>query len=188
MVTTHGGATGTIEAVQPGVTGREAGLARGLVIGHDAEYAQFVCDSLAGRVDVRMTTSTEMALGLLVSREYEVVVLEHTAAGALPLRALLRHIRSHQRDAGVLVMSQDGLMAREIVECFEADADDYVVAPFHPAELAARIARMVRRVERARMTAPARAARTPRPRTAVADALGGDESIVHPQHGAERAA
>lgn len=37
------------------------------------------------------------------------------------------------------------LMTQRVVDYFEADVDDYFSKPFHPSELAARVARMVRR-------------------------------------------
>src|SRR5690606_23302592 len=103
----------------------------------------------SGSFELRMTTEPETALRLLARQRYDAVVVEAGGAAApYPLPDLLRHVRSVQPEAGIVVTSQHPLLAHEVVECFEADADECIVAPFHPNEFLARITRMVRRSQR----------------------------------------
>ena len=124
---------------------RLPGTARGLIVGQDPEFTQFVADLLGGSVDIRATTSPQVALGLLNSREWELIVIEHTEGAPLPLSTLIRHVRAEHPRAAVVVTSQAPLLNQQVVECFRADADDYVAAPFHPSEFDARVGRLLRR-------------------------------------------
>lgn len=129
---------------------------RALVLGFDAEFAAVVCDVLSHAFELRMTTRLEVALGLLASRQYDAVIVESNAPGAIPLRALIEQIRTWQPDAGIVITSQRPLLSCQIVECFTADADDYILAPFHPGEFLARIVRrtVVRQGVAARRSQP----------------------------------
>lgn len=133
-------------------------FARGkaLVLGLDAEYASVVCEVLSTEFETRMTNGLEIGLGLIASRRYEVVVIDASVAKHVTLPALVAHIRSGQPDASLVVTSQVPFLSRDIVECLNADADDYLPAPFHPSELLARVMRGVRRARRTHVAHPVR--------------------------------
>lgn len=115
-----------------------------LVIDHEADYGLVTADVLSDQFAVRMTSSAQMAFGLLASRRHALVVIEYTFPNALEL---VRHIRTGWPAIGVVMLSREPLLARYVAACFTADVDDYLQSPFHPSELAARVARMLRRAD-----------------------------------------
>jgi DNA-binding response OmpR family regulator len=76
--------------------------------------------------------------------------------------AVTREIR-RLSDAPILMISGNGDEI-DVVQSLNAGADAYVVKPFRPRELRARIEALVRRAERVRAAAPAPAAAVPAPR------------------------
>jgi len=120
-----------------------AGIAeQALVVDHDADYGMVVADVLSRSCGVRLTSSDRTAFRLLSTGPHALVVVEYTFPDALDL---VRRIRTGWPATSVVMLSRTPLLAREIVECFEADIDDYLPSPFHPSELAARVSRVRRR-------------------------------------------
>src|SRR2546427_6223803 len=97
----------------------------------------------------------EEALHLVDKTPPDIVVLDVRLRGISGLQ-VLRRIRLHG-DTPTILMSLKGTEA-DVVKGLRAGADDYVVKPFNPAELTARIRAVLRRRSGPRQTRVLRAA------------------------------
>jgi len=98
------------------------------------EQAGYAVDRAADGVDARFLGDTE---------PYDAVILDLGLPG-MPGLQVLRHWRQHPRDMPVLILTGRDTWS-EKVEGLKAGADDYLTKPFHPEELLARIAALIRR-------------------------------------------
>ncbi len=120
---------------------------RVLVIDPDREYGELISATLVReQYDVRVSTSIASALGQLRERSSQAVILDHAVEGRPSALDFANALRRVEPDMGLIFTSPSRLPVAEIVRCFEAGADEYVEKPFHPAELAARLGAVTRRI------------------------------------------
>ncbi len=126
--------------------------ARILALDDDPEMPRYVRNALAGAGHALVATGDpEEALRLLDEEPFDLVLLALTPPGSGGIE-LLRDVLD-AGEAPVIVLSahgRDELIAR----AFDAGAEDYVVKPFSPAELAARVGAALRRREAPEPPAP----------------------------------
>lgn len=83
--------------------------------------------------------------GLYLATEYPIdLALIDLGLPELDGLSLIRNLRKSGRDIPVLILTARGTW-QDKVEGFEAGADDYLVKPFHPEELVARVRALLRR-------------------------------------------
>ncbi len=124
---------------------------RVLAVDDDATALRFVRDGLTeGGYQVIATTNPEEALELMEREQPHLALLDLVLPGTDGLE-LMQQIR-RIADVPVLFLSGYG-QDQVIAQAFEMGADDYIVKPFSPTELAARVgAALRRRTGPARMT------------------------------------
>jgi two-component system KDP operon response regulator KdpE len=117
-----------------------------LVVDDQPEIAKLVSLSL-GNEGFRVVSATdgESALDRISELNPEVLLLDVAMPGMSGLD-LLREVRE-QRDIPVILLTARNATAH-VSEGLDLGADDYVVKPFHPGELAARIRAVLRRARR----------------------------------------
>jgi two-component system alkaline phosphatase synthesis response regulator PhoP len=117
-----------------------------LVVEDEANLALGLRDALehAG-FQVELAHDGPSALALARTGDYDLLVLDLMLPGLSGLD-LLRQLREEGRDERVLILTARG-DAEDRVRGLEAGADDYMVKPFSPAELVARITAQFRRRE-----------------------------------------
>ena len=124
---------------------------RVLAVDDDAQALRFVRDALTeAGYDVTATADPEEVLGLMGLEQPHLVLLDLVLPGTDGVELMQDLLRI--ADVPVLFLSaygQDQVIAR----AFEMGADDYIVKPFSPTELAARVQAALRRC-----TGPARMA------------------------------
>ena len=124
---------------------------RVLAVDDDAQALRFVRDVLTeGGYDVTATADPEEVLGLMEREQSHLVLLDLVLPGTDGIELMQDILRI--ADVPVIFLSgygQDQVIAR----AFEMGADDYIVKPFSPTELAARVQAALRR-----RTGPARMA------------------------------
>jgi DNA-binding response OmpR family regulator len=110
-----------------------------LLIEDSAEDQALVRKALEGVAVVSCVETRERALELLYRRDFDMVILDLYLPDADGFE-LLETIRSNPkwRNLPLLILSVRSEVA-EKVRGFSKGADDYVVKPFHPLELAARV-------------------------------------------------
>jgi len=119
-----------------------------LLVEDDAEIRRALIHALTERGHVVTSVPTGMAaLPHVIEHQPDLVVLD-LGLPDLPGEDLLRMIRSISQVPVVVVTARDEEAV--IVRLFELGADDYVVKPFGPAQLDARIGAVLRRTVGAR--------------------------------------
>jgi DNA-binding response OmpR family regulator len=110
--------------------------------------------------DVRRATDGEAALAMCADRLPDLVVLDIMLPrrSGLEVCAALRALY-HPSPGVVMVTARDSEL--DVILGFEVGADDYVLKPFRPRELLARVRAVIRRLGRAAPAAPATAAPAP---------------------------
>ena len=141
------------EAIRPHGSSVQIGqqMVRVLVIEDNAQVLRFMRHALTeGGYQVTATSDPEEALRLMEQDQPHLVLLELSLPGTDGVELMRDILRI--ADVPVIFLSgygQDQVMAR----AFEMGADDYIVKPFSPTELAARVqAALRRRTGPARMT------------------------------------
>jgi two-component system cell cycle response regulator CtrA len=92
---------------------------------------------------VYVTALGEDALELARAYRFDAVLLDLTLPD-LPGQSVLKVLRSGRADMPVIILSGESSLAVKL-EGFQEGADDYVVKPFHPDELLARVHAVIRR-------------------------------------------
>ena len=115
-----------------------------MVVDDDPDIRQVVRKVLSGiGFGVTDAASAEAALDALRQAEPDVVVLDWNLPGMSGID-MCRRLRGDKSAVPlVFLTAQSG--TEDLVQAFEAGADDYVTKPFRAAELEARVLRLVRR-------------------------------------------
>ncbi len=122
---------------------------RALVVEDDPDIVELLIHYLSGDGwTVEAATDGRLALERIRSRPYDMLVLDLQLPGMDGL-ALCAEIRRDERvgDVPVVMLTARGDEADRIVG-LEMGADDYVVKPFSPKELVARVRALFRRLDR----------------------------------------
>lgn len=125
--------------------GSDAGRRTVLVIDDDQDVRGFIASRLAASVfDVVVAESGEQGLQLM-SPEVDLVLVDVGLPG-IDGYAVVREIRK-QHDTPIMMLTANGDESDRVLG-LEIGADDYVVKPFLPRELIARISALIRRADR----------------------------------------
>src|SRR5947209_869998 len=89
----------------------------------------------------------ENAIRFLKTNEVDLVVLDWQLPGMTGLE-LLRWIRGNRGRQPAVLFLTSSVLEVDIVRALEAGADEYVVKPFRPVELVARVGALLRRTRR----------------------------------------
>src|SRR5579875_2685467 len=124
---------------------------RVLVVEDERKVASFVARALrANAYAVDVAESGEKALELAFDYSYDVILLGVRLPGMSGIE-VCRALRQRGVETPILMLTARGLVEQR-VEGLDAGADDYLVKPFAPAELSARVRAITRR--RARRAEP----------------------------------
>lgn len=125
----------------PGSFDSDAGL---LIVEDDERMARLLTAILTqvGH-EISIAGTAAAALDLLGEREFRLITLD-VGLPDLSGAELVVHIRERSAAPIIMVSGQDD--TRTVVDALGAGADDYVVKPFKPAELLARVRAVLRRV------------------------------------------
>jgi DNA-binding response OmpR family regulator len=96
--------------------------------------------------DTRVAVTGEAALGLADSDRPHVIVLDLMLPDIDGLEVMRRVRRTDQRRTAIILLTARGEESDRIIG-LRLGADDYVVKPFSPAELVARVDALLRRIE-----------------------------------------
>jgi two-component system OmpR family response regulator len=115
-----------------------------LIIEDEKDLAQSMCDYLAhAQYTCDQAHDFRTAIRAMEDRTYDCVILDLNLPGGSGL-SVLHALKEDRRRDGVLIISAKGLLEDRVLG-LNAGADDYLVKPFHLAELAARVSAIVRR-------------------------------------------
>ncbi|MFN7173354.1 MAG: response regulator transcription factor [Thermaurantiacus tibetensis] len=115
-----------------------------LLIEDDRLLADVLARMLEGAgFTVYVTALGEDALELARAYRFDAVLLDLTLPD-LPGQTVLKGLRAGRIDMPVIILSGESSLAVKL-EGFQEGADDYVVKPFHPDELLARVNAAIRR-------------------------------------------
>lgn len=116
-----------------------------LVVEDDPDMAELICDLLeAEGWEPAHAASAEAAAEVLGRERVHVVLVDHNLPGTSG-RALAQRLRAGSPDLGIIMVTAAGSAAERVLG-LETAADDYVVKPFEPIELTARIKALLRRM------------------------------------------
>ncbi|EKF57890.1 two component response regulator [Agrobacterium albertimagni AOL15] len=114
-----------------------------LIVEDDPDMAELICDLVEAEGWIPVTApSAEAAQERLQQETVQLVLVDHNLPG-LSGRAFAQRLRA-QTDVGIVMVTAAGSAADRVLG-LETAADDYVVKPFEPNELAARIKAVLRR-------------------------------------------
>ncbi|TPP09954.1 response regulator transcription factor [Rhizobium glycinendophyticum] len=114
-----------------------------LIVEDDPDMAELICDLVEAEGWIPITApSAEAAQERLQHETVQLVLVDHNLPG-LSGRAFAQRLRA-QTDVGIVMVTAAG-SATDRVLGLETAADDYVVKPFEPIELTARIKAVLRR-------------------------------------------
>ena len=116
-----------------------------LLVDDDARVRTLCVAALEGEYELLTAEDGQQALRAVYDRKPDVVVMDVTMPRMSGLEAL-RRIRD-VADTPVIMLTAHGT-AEDVARGLDAGADDYVVKPFRPIELSARIRAALRRRER----------------------------------------
>jgi DNA-binding response OmpR family regulator len=118
---------------------------RVLLVEDDFDVAEGLGEYLAGRgIEVDFAASAEEALHVTAEATFDVLVLDVQLPGEDGIALCRRLTAAHGRPLPVLFLTAMGDLGHKL-DAFAAGALDYVVKPFAPAELLARIHAIVAR-------------------------------------------
>lgn len=117
---------------------------RALIVDDDVEDARIVADTLAHEYEPRIM-SLEAALRRFYDVNPQILLVERWIRDPDQALRFVRNVRAARSDLGILFTSRRPMTLAERVECWDADADGWIMKPFHPSELAAGVSRLVRR-------------------------------------------
>lgn len=115
---------------------------RALVFDEEVEYVEIVLDVLSfvrGEPHAWATTSVVEARRRASQEFFDLILAARVSSDP----QFLRDLRQWQPDAVLVVTAPGSLLPREIVDQFNAGADEVVEKPFHPRILVARLNRLV---------------------------------------------
>lgn len=116
-----------------------------LVVEDDPDMAELICDLLeAEGWEPAHAASAEEAAEVLGRGPVHVVLVDHNLPGTSG-RAFAQRLRAGTADLGIIMVTAAGSAAERVLG-LETAADDYVVKPFEPIELTARIKALLRRM------------------------------------------
>ncbi|MCX2720976.1 response regulator transcription factor [Roseibium salinum] len=115
-----------------------------LIVEDDPDMAELISDLVEAEGWLPHTASTaEEAAGILAEKRFHLVLVDHNLPG-MSGRVFAQKLRS-QTDIGIVMVTAAGSAAERVLG-LETAADDYVVKPFEPIELTARIKAVLRRM------------------------------------------
>ena len=115
-----------------------------LVVEDDPDMAELICDLLeAEGWEPAHAASAEAAAEVLGRERLHLVLIDHNLPGTSG-RAFAQRLRASM-DIGIIMVTAAGSAAERVLG-LETAADDYVVKPFEPIELTARIKALLRRM------------------------------------------
>jgi class 3 adenylate cyclase len=126
-----------------------------VVVEDEAAQRQLLADYLAGQNFRVSAIDGGAALHLLVEREAPALVLLDVGLPGEDGFALARWLREKSGRIGIIMVTSAGDTVDRVVG-LETGADDYIIKPFEPRELLARVKSVLRRGATERDTAPAR--------------------------------
>ncbi len=114
-----------------------------LIVEDDPDMAELISDLVEAEGWQPFTArSAEDAARILAERMFHLVLVDHNLPG-MSGRVFAQKLRS-QTDIGIVMVTAAGSAAERVLG-LETAADDYVVKPFEPIELTARIKAVLRR-------------------------------------------
>lgn len=114
-----------------------------LIVEDDSDMAELLSDLVESEGWTPICVpSAEEALRILTQHDVDLALIDHNLPG-LSGRAFAQRLRS-DRNVGIVMVTAAGSAAERVLG-LETAADDYVVKPFEPIELAARIKAVLRR-------------------------------------------
>lgn len=114
-----------------------------LIVEDDPDMAELICDLIEAEGWIPLTApSAEAAQERLQQETVQLVLVDHNLPG-LSGRAFAQRLRA-QTDVGIVMVTAAGSSTDRVLG-LETAADDYVVKPFEPIELTARIKAVLRR-------------------------------------------
>lgn len=115
-----------------------------LIVEDDPDMAELISDLVEAEGWTPLTApSAEEAAGVLAREAVHLVLVDHNLPGTSG-RAFAQRLRAQQTDIGIVMVTAAGSAADRVLG-LETAADDYVVKPFEPIELTARIKAVLRR-------------------------------------------
>jgi two-component system phosphate regulon response regulator OmpR len=115
-----------------------------LIVEDDPDMAELISDLLEAEGWLpHIASSAEEAASVLTARHFDLVLVDHNLPG-MSGRVFAQKLRS-QMDIGIVMVTAAGSAAERVLG-LETAADDYVVKPFEPIELTARIKAVLRRL------------------------------------------
>lgn len=116
-----------------------------LLIEDAPEFQLLVRKTLSGEFDVTVAADSEQALSALGARKFDLILIDVGLPGRDGL-SLCEELRRDPRLKSTPILFVTGRKdTQDLVQGFAAGADDYIMKPFHPDELRARVkARMAR--------------------------------------------
>lgn len=115
-----------------------------LIVEDDPDMAELISDLVEAEGWTPHTAgSAEEAARAMAGRKFHLVLIDHNLPG-MSGRVFAQKLRS-QVDVGIVMVTAAGSAAERVLG-LETAADDYVVKPFEPIELTARIKAVLRRI------------------------------------------
>ncbi len=128
--------------------------ARLLIIEDERDLALVLADLLrAEGYDVQTASDGHAGLALAMNETFDLILLDLMLPGLSGME-ICQRLRSHHFRGGILMLTAKGRTA-DHVQGLQTGADDYVIKPYHPDELTARIAALLRRMHGHRADSPA---------------------------------
>jgi two-component system alkaline phosphatase synthesis response regulator PhoP len=125
--------------------------ARILIVEDDAGIRLVIADLLrAEKYLVETATEGSAGLSLATSRKFDLLILDVMLPGADGF-AICHEARQRGFDAAILMLTAKGQI-QDRVRGLQTGADDYLVKPFNPEELVARVKALLRRVHKETLT------------------------------------
>ncbi|MEM8558495.1 MAG: response regulator [Bacteroidota bacterium] len=119
-----------------------------LVIEDDIAMQRFLALYFADSYDVELHESGASALGWLAEHRADAIICDLQMPG-MDGFAVVETLRAQRAyDAVPVVMLSGSEQSADRVRCLRLGADDFVVKPFNPEELRARLENLLRRIRR----------------------------------------
>lgn len=123
-----------------------------LLIEDATEYQKIVGATLGGSFEVRCAESADEALTHLAKETFDIILIDVGLPGRDGL-SLCQELREDPRLANTPILMVTGRNeTADVVQGFQAGADDYIQKPFRPEELRARVEARLKRAKAAKGT------------------------------------